>query len=179
MKELDTENANGIADDDDLLMKEVIGEDSDLFFLDAYLRDILQKRERGLIFDGGGSRPKGRLLFFRCRPTPRHGLLRRRHSSPPPIFPLFSPQRRRTRLAGTQVRHVPSQPPERNLRKKRQRTAPSPIPTDVPAHRADCRSIHAIKTSTTYRCSRAVSSRPAGIACHLARQPRQQQAVAC
>lgn len=98
---------------------------------------------------------------------------------PPPIFPLFSPQRRRTRLAGTQVRHVPSQPPERNLRKKRQRTAPSPIPTDVPAHRADCRSIHAIKTSTTYRCSRAVSSRPAGIACHLARQPRQQQAVAC
>ena len=42
MKELDTEN--GIADDDDLLMKEVIGEDSDLFFLDAYLRDILQKR---------------------------------------------------------------------------------------------------------------------------------------
>ena len=43
MKELDTENANGIADDD-LLMKEVIGEDSDLFFLDAYLRDILQKR---------------------------------------------------------------------------------------------------------------------------------------
>ena len=39
MKELDTENANGIADDDDLLMKEVIGEDSD-----AYLRDILQKR---------------------------------------------------------------------------------------------------------------------------------------
>ena len=36
--------ANGIADDDDLLMKEVIGEDSDLFFLDAYLRDILQKR---------------------------------------------------------------------------------------------------------------------------------------
>ena len=38
MKELDTENANGIADD------EVIGEDSDLFFLDAYLRDILQKR---------------------------------------------------------------------------------------------------------------------------------------
>ena len=39
MKELDTENANGIADDDDLLMKEVIGEDSDLFFLDAYLRD--------------------------------------------------------------------------------------------------------------------------------------------
>lgn len=56
---------------------------------------------------------------------------------------------------------------------------PSPIPTDVPAHRADCRSIHAIKTSTTYRCSRAVSSRPAGIACHLARQPRQQQAVAC
>lgn len=97
----------------------------------------------------------------------------------PPIFPLFSPQRRRTRLAGTQVRHVPSQPPERNLRKKRQRTAPSPIPTDVPAHRADCRSIHAIKTSTTYRCSRAVSSRPAGIACHLARQPRQQQAVAC
>lgn len=33
MKELDTENANGIADDDDLLMKEVIGEDSDLFFL--------------------------------------------------------------------------------------------------------------------------------------------------
>ena len=42
MKELDTENANGIADDDDLLMKEVIGEDSDLFFLDAYLRDILQ-----------------------------------------------------------------------------------------------------------------------------------------
>lgn len=31
MKELDTENANGIADDDDLLMKEVIGEDSDLF----------------------------------------------------------------------------------------------------------------------------------------------------
>ena len=41
MKELDTENAN---DDDDLLMKEVIGEDSDLFFLDAYLRDILQKR---------------------------------------------------------------------------------------------------------------------------------------
>lgn len=37
MKELDTENANGIADDDDLLMKEVIGEDSDLFFLDAYL----------------------------------------------------------------------------------------------------------------------------------------------
>jgi len=26
MKELDTENANGIADDDDLLMKEVIGE---------------------------------------------------------------------------------------------------------------------------------------------------------
>lgn len=42
MKELDTENANGIADDDDLLM--VIGEDSDLFFLDAYLRDILQKR---------------------------------------------------------------------------------------------------------------------------------------
>ena len=98
---------------------------------------------------------------------------------PPPIFPLFSPQRRRTRLTGTQVRHVPSQPPERNLRKKRQRTAPSPIPTDVPAHRADCRSIHAIKTSTTYRCSRAVSSRPAGIACHLARQPRQQQAVAC
>lgn len=97
----------------------------------------------------------------------------------PPIFPLFSPQRRRTRLTGTQVRHVPSQPPERNLRKKRQRTAPSPIPTDVPAHRADCRSIHAIKTSTTYRCSRAVSSRPAGIACHLARQPRQQQAVAC
>lgn len=97
----------------------------------------------------------------------------------PPIFPLFSPQRRRTRLAGTQVRHVPSQPPERNLRKKRQRTAPSPIPTDVPAHRADGRSIHAIKTSTTYRCSRAVSSRPAGIACHLARQPRQQQAVAC
>lgn len=97
----------------------------------------------------------------------------------PPIFPLFSPQRRRTRLAGTQVRHVLSQPPERNLRKKRQRTAPSPIPTDVPAHRADCRSIHAIKTSTTYRCSRAVSSRPAGIACHLARQPRQQQAVAC
>ena len=97
----------------------------------------------------------------------------------PLIFPLFSPQRRRTRLAGTQVRHVPSQPPERNLRKKRQRTVPSPIPTDVPAHRADCRSIHAIKTSTTYRCSRAVSSRPAGIACHLARQPRQQQAVAC
>lgn len=44
MKELDTENANGIADDDDLLMTEVIGEDSDLFFLDAYLRDILQKR---------------------------------------------------------------------------------------------------------------------------------------
>ena len=43
MKELDTENANG-KDDDDLLMKEVIGEDSDLFFLDAYLRDILQKR---------------------------------------------------------------------------------------------------------------------------------------
>ena len=43
MKELDTENANGIADEDDLLMKEVIGEDSDLFFLDAYLRDILQK----------------------------------------------------------------------------------------------------------------------------------------
>lgn len=92
---------------------------------------------------------------------------------------VASPQRLRTRLAGTQVRHVPSQPPERNLRKKRQRTAPSPIPTDVPAHRADCRSIHAIKTSTTYRCSRAVSSRPAGIACHLARQPRQQQAVAC
>ena len=26
---------------------------------------------------------------------------------PPPIFPLFSPQRLRTRLAGTQVRHVP------------------------------------------------------------------------
>ena len=46
MKELDTENANGIADDDDLLMKEVIGEDSDLFFLDAYLRDILRSEER-------------------------------------------------------------------------------------------------------------------------------------
>ncbi len=44
MKELDTDNASGIADDDDLLMQEVIGEDADLFFLDAYLRDILQKR---------------------------------------------------------------------------------------------------------------------------------------
>ena len=41
MKELDTENANGIADDDDLLMKEVIGEDSDLFFLDAYLLSLI------------------------------------------------------------------------------------------------------------------------------------------
>ena len=39
-----TGDFTGIADDDDLLMKEVIGEDSDLFFLDAYLRDILQKR---------------------------------------------------------------------------------------------------------------------------------------
>lgn len=45
MKELDKENANGISDDDDLLMQEVIiGGDSDLFFLDAYLQDILQKR---------------------------------------------------------------------------------------------------------------------------------------
>ena len=43
MKELDTESANGISDDDDLLMQEVIGGDSELFFLDAYLQDILQK----------------------------------------------------------------------------------------------------------------------------------------
>ena len=39
---------------------------------------------------GGGSRPKGRLLFFRCRPTPRHGLLRRRHSSPPYFSLIFA-----------------------------------------------------------------------------------------
>ncbi len=44
MKELDTESANGISDDDDLLMQEVIGGDADLFYLDAYLQDILQKR---------------------------------------------------------------------------------------------------------------------------------------
>ena len=97
----------------------------------------------------------------------------------PPIFPLFSPQRRRTRLAGTQVRHVPSHPPERTLRKKRQRPAPSPVPAAVPAPRPDWRSIPALKSSPPYRSYRAVSSRPAGIAWHLARQPRQQQAVAC
>lgn len=98
---------------------------------------------------------------------------------PPLFFPYFrrnagapaSPARRfgtspRNRRSGTSEKSGSGRPP-------------SPIPTDVPAHRADCRSIHAIKTSTTYRCSRAVSSRPAGIACHLARQPRQQQAVAC
>lgn len=44
MKEQDTESANGISDDDDLLMQEVIGGDTDLFYLDAYLNDILQKR---------------------------------------------------------------------------------------------------------------------------------------
>lgn len=59
--------------------------------------------------------------FFRCRPTPCHGLLRRRHSSPPLFFPYFR------HLAGTQVRHVPSQPPERNLRKKRRRTESPPL----------------------------------------------------
>ncbi len=44
MKEQDTESANDISDDDDLLMQEVIGGDTDLFYLDAYLNDILQKR---------------------------------------------------------------------------------------------------------------------------------------
>ena len=45
--------------------------------------------------------------------------------------------------------------------------------------RVPLRSIHAVNTATIYRCSSAVSSRPGGMPCHLARHPRQQQAVAC
>jgi len=43
MKEQDSESTNGITENDDLLMQEVIGGESDLYFLDAYLQDILQK----------------------------------------------------------------------------------------------------------------------------------------
>ena len=42
MKELDTENAEGI-DDTDLFMREVIGGEADLLYLDTYLKEILQK----------------------------------------------------------------------------------------------------------------------------------------
>lgn len=43
MKELDNESTSSISDEDDLFMQEVIGGDSELFFLNAYLQDILQK----------------------------------------------------------------------------------------------------------------------------------------
>ena len=42
-----------------------------------------------------------------------------------------------------------------------------------------CRSIHAISTATAYCCSAIVNCLPAGIWCHLLKQPRQQQPVAC
>ena len=42
-----------------------------------------------------------------------------------------------------------------------------------------CFSIHAISTATAYCCSSPVSCLPAGIWCHLKKQPRQQQPVAC
>ena len=42
-----------------------------------------------------------------------------------------------------------------------------------------CFSIHAISTATAYCCSSPVNCLPAGIWCHLKKQPRQQQPVAC
>ena len=45
--------------------------------------------------------------------------------------------------------------------------------------RVPLRSIHAVNTATIYRCSSVASSRPGGMPCHLARHPRQQQAVVC
>ena len=139
MKELDTENANGIADDDDLLMKEVIGEDSDLFFLDAYLRDILQKRQRGLIFDGGESRPKGRLMFFSLPADASPRTFTAAALFAPLFFPYFrrnacapaSPARRfgtspRNRRSGTSEKSGSGRPPRRS-----RRTSPLTAPTAV------------------------------------------------